>query len=164
MGSEEPLNRYFLFPGTLFAESREYQISTVLGSCVTVCLWDRVARRGGMNHFMLPLWNGEGLATPKYGNIAMEKLLGKVLSIGCRHDCLIAKVFGGANIMDTAHDSLMIGDRNIALAFDMLGEFRIPVIAHDVGGRVGRKVIMNTASGVVLVGKGKPISVRSTAE
>jgi chemotaxis protein CheD len=49
----------------------------------------------------------------------------------------------------------MIGDRNITMAFQMLEEFRIPVIAKDIGGQIGRKIIMNTATGVVLVGKGK---------
>ena len=155
MGSDEPINRHFLFPGTIFAESAEYQISTVLGSCVAVCLWDHAARRGGMNHIMLPLWNGEGLATPKYGNIAMERLLAKVLFIGCRRENLVAKVFGGANVTGTGLEVFMIGDRNITLAFEMLAEFRIPVASKDVGGRVGRKIIMNTETGVVLVGKGK---------
>lgn len=155
MGSEEPANKHFLFPGTIFAEPHEYLISTVLGSCIAVCLWDRVVRKGGMNHFMLPLWNGEGLATPKYGNIAMEKLLAKVLAIGCRREHLVAKVFGGANVSGTGLEVYMIGDRNIIMAFQMLEEFRIPVIAKDVGGRVGRKIIMNTATGVVMVGKGK---------
>lgn len=158
MGSNEALNKHFLFPGTLFAEPLEYQISTVLGSCVAVCLWDQVARRGGMNHMMLPFWNGEGLATPKYGNIAMEKLLSKVLSIGCRREHLIAKVFGGANVSGTGVELFMIGDRNITLAMDMLEEFKIPVVAEDVGGRVGRKIIMNSETGVVLVAKGRKVA------
>ncbi|NTV49660.1 MAG: chemotaxis protein CheD [Geobacteraceae bacterium] len=155
MGSEEQINKHFLFPGTIFADPLEYQISTVLGSCVAVCLWDKVVRRGGMNHMMLPFWNGEGLATPKYGNIAMEKLLGKVLSIGCHREHLVAKIFGGANVSGTGLEVFMIGDRNVTLALQMLEEFRIPVVAKDVGGRVGRKIIMNSETGVILVGKGK---------
>jgi chemotaxis protein CheD len=155
VGSEETTNKHFLYPGTIFAEPREYLISTVLGSCVAVCLWDHLLRRGGMNHMMLPLWNGEGLATPKYGNIAMEKLLLKVLSIGCRRENLVAKVFGGANVSGTGMEVFMIGDRNIMLASEMLEEFRIPIVARDVGGRVGRKIIMNSETGVVLVGKGR---------
>jgi chemotaxis protein CheD len=155
VGSEEQVNKHFLFPGTIFADPLEYRISTVLGSCVAVCLWDKVARRGGMNHMLLPLWNGEGLATPKYGNIAMEKLLSKVLSIGCHREHLVAKIFGGANVTRTGLEVFMIGDRNITLALQMLDEFRIPVVAKDVGGRVGRKIIMNSETGVILVGKGK---------
>lgn len=138
MTGEELLNKHFLYPGTIFADPRACQISTVLGSCVAVCMWDRSARLGGMNHIMLPLWNGEGLATPKYGNIAMEKLLDKMLRIGCRRENLVAKVFGGGNISGTGLEVFLIGDRNLMLAFQMLEEFRIPVVARDVGGRVGR--------------------------
>ncbi|MDD2733518.1 MAG: chemotaxis protein CheD [Desulfuromonadaceae bacterium] len=155
MSSKDSLNKHFLFPGTIFADPLAYQISTVLGSCVAVCLWDQVMRRGGMNHMMLPFWNGEGLATPKYGNIAMEKLLAKMLSIGCHREHLVAKVFGGANVSGTGLEVFMIGDRNITLAFQMLEEFRIPVVAKDIAGQVGRKIVMNTGTGVVLVGKGR---------
>ncbi|MDO9067819.1 MAG: chemotaxis protein CheD [Deltaproteobacteria bacterium] len=159
MGSEETVKRHFLFPGTIFAEPDEFLISTVLGSCVAVCFWDKVVCKGGINHFMLPLWNGEGLATPKYGNIAMEKLLAKMFSIGCRRENLVAKVFGGANVTGTGLEVFLIGDRNITLAVQMLEEFRIPVVARDVGGRVGRKIIMNSATGVVMVGKGRKAEV-----
>ena len=155
MGNDEPIHKHFLFPGTLFAEPYECRISTVLGSCVAVCMWDHVVRKGGMNHIMLPLWNGEGLATPKYGNIAMEKLLAKVLSMGCSREHLVAKVFGGANVTGTGLEVFMIGDRNIMLVFQMLEEFGISVVAKDIGGRVGRKIIMNSETGVVLVGKGR---------
>ena len=108
-----------------------------------------------MNHFMLPLWNGEGLATPKYGNIAMERLLEHVLTLGARKEHLVAKVFGGANLLTTSSAACPIGERNIELALTQLEEWRIAVVATDLGGRVGRKIIMNTMTGVVLLGRGK---------
>jgi len=157
---DETINKHFLYPGTLFADPRDFLISTVLGSCVSVCMWDAVARLGGMNHYMLPLWNGEGLATPKYGNIAIEKLRARLLAMGCRREHLTAKLFGGANVVGRGSDVFMIGDRNINLAYDLLKDFDIPVEACDVGGNAGRKVIMNTASGVILVGRGKLKPVR----
>lgn len=147
-------HKHFLFPGTLHVARGECQITTVLGSCVAVCLWDKAFGGGGMNHFMLPLWNGEGLATPKYGNIAMERLLEHVLRAGCRQEHLVAKVFGGANINNSGNEAFLIGDRNTALALQMLNDWHIPVVASDVGGRLGRKVIMNTLTGLVQVSKG----------
>lgn len=144
-----------MFPGNLHVSATECVITTVLGSCISVCLWDPVLCAGGMNHFMLPLWNGEGLATPKYGTIAMDKLLENVMSLGCIRQRLIAKVFGGANMSGTGHEILMIGDRNITLALQTLEEWKIPVTASDVGGRCGRKVIMNTMTGVVLLGRNR---------
>ncbi len=151
----DDLLKHFLFPGTLYVAQTECQISTILGSCVAVCLWDKVYGGGGMNHFMLPLWNGEGLPTPKYGTIAMEKLLDRVLRFGCRREHLVAKVFGGSNINATGNEAFLIGDRNTTLALQTLDDWNIPVVGTDVGGRLGRKVIMNTLTGVVLVGKGQ---------
>jgi len=158
VGSDETIPKHFLFPGTLFAAPQPHRVSTVLGSCVAVCLWDPVVRMGGINHYMLPLWNGEGLATPKYGNIAIEKLLARVVGMGCGREHLVAKVFGGANVMGTGNEVFMIGDRNVTLAYEMLEEFGIPITASDVGGRVGRKIVMDTATGIVLVGKGRRLT------
>ena len=149
--------KHFLFPGGIHVSREACDISTVLGSCVAVTLWDYRLKYGGMNHFMLPLWNGEGLPTPKYGNIAMEKLLEKMLAIGCRKEQLVAKVFGGGNINGTGREIFMIGDRNITLAFQMLDDWRIHIESTDVGGIVGRKVIMNTATGIIHVAKGKKV-------
>lgn len=151
--ADQDQTRHFLFPGTLYASREECRITTVLGSCVAVCLWDQIYGGGGMNHFMLPLWNGEGLPTPKYGNIAMERLLERVLALGCNRSYLVAKVFGGANINETTNGAFLIGDRNTTLALQTLKEWRIEVVAADLGGRLGRKIVMNTLNGEVLVGK-----------
>ena len=148
------IGKHFLLPGMTYADARECLITTVLGSCVSVCLWDQRYGRGGMNHFMLPLWNGEGLATPKYGTIAMERLLENMLALGSRKEHLVAKVFGGANLLASSA-ACPIGSRNIELALSQLEEWRIMVVASDLGGHVGRKVIMNTLTGVVLLGRGK---------
>lgn len=128
-------------------------VHTVLGSCVSVCLWDRRLACGGMNHFMLPLWNGEGLATPKYGNIAIENLLEQMLFMGCRKEDLVAKVFGGANVMRGDPDFFNVGERNIIVAREHLGRHRIPVVGMEVGGNIGFKVIFNTQNGIVRVGR-----------
>lgn len=116
-------------------------------------------RMSGINHYMLPLWNGEGLATPKFGNIAIEKLVAKMLAMGCRRESLAAKVFGGANLMGSGNEVFLIGDRNVSLAVQMLEEYGIPIVASDVGGRSGRKIILQSETGVVLVGKGKLRSI-----
>ena len=65
----------FLAQSQIFSDTRPHRLSTVLGSCVAVCLWDQRLKFGGMNHYMLPMWNGAGLASPKYGNIAIPKLI-----------------------------------------------------------------------------------------
>jgi len=91
--------RHFLFPSALFAEKNPHRITTVLGSCVAVCLYDPLTRQGGINHFMLPFWNGSGLASPRYGNIAIEALIDRMHLMGCQTMTLQAKIFGGPNVL-----------------------------------------------------------------
>ena len=145
------LASHYLYPCMLFAHRNEHVVSTVLGSCVTVCLRDPVLELGGVNHYMLPLWNGEGLPTPKYGNIAIDKLIQKMLCLGCVRERLAAKLFGGANVIGTGQGLFPVGARNIILAREMLALEGIPIIASDVGGEFGRKLIYNTRTGLALV-------------
>ncbi len=144
-------NSHYLLPGNIFAHRDEYTVTTVLGSCVSVCLWDPAAGIGGINHYMLPLWNGDGLASPRYGNIAIEKLIAKMLDIGAERSRLRAKVFGGGDVLKVTSAFMNIGARNVVLAQDVLREEKIPIISADTGGQNGRKLLFNTRTGVVLV-------------
>jgi len=129
-------------------------VTTILGSCVSVCLFDSRIIAGGINHFMLPFWNGDGLESPKYGNIAIKKLIEEMGKIGCEKDNLRAKVFGGANILrgDISEDA-GIGRRNIEIAMRILQQEKIPVISSSVGEYYGRKIIFNTGTGEVFMKK-----------
>jgi len=137
-------NLHFLYPSALFASKAPHMVTTILGSCVAVCMYDPNVRIGGINHFMLPLWNGQGLASPKYGNIAIEKLLEKMISLGSNKNTIQAKVFGGGEVIQTNITQFNIGARNIKLALDMLDELKIPVLGQSVGGKLGRKILFNT--------------------
>lgn len=143
-------NRY-LFPAEIFVSSEPTMVSTVLGSCVAVCLWDSRFAIGGMNHYLLPLWNGDGLATPKYGNIAIGQLVEKVVAKGAARKNIQAKIFGGAAMWSHADGLFAIGLRNIELAQQQLKELQIPVVASDVGGTLSRKIFFNTGDGSVLL-------------
>ena len=143
------LESHFLYPAALFASKQPYKVNTILGSCIAVCLWDRKLKTGGMCHYMLPLWNGEGLASPKYGNIAIEKLLEKMYSFGSEKKYIVAKVFGGGEVIQTKIPHFKIGERNIQLAWEQLKEMKIPIISSSVGGKNGRKIIFYTETGEV---------------
>ena len=145
----ESLPVHFLYPAELYVSKAPYQINTILGSCVAVCLFDPILNIGGMNHFMLPYWNGQGLASPKYGNIANEKLLDKMLSLGCNKNNLKAKMFGGGEVIETQIVQFHIGARNIEVAKLFLEEKKIPIISSSVGGKLGRKIEFFTLSGEV---------------
>ena len=144
-----PEKSHFLYPAALFAPREPHIINTILGSCVAVCLWDPTMNIGGMAHYMLPLWNGEGLASPKYGNIAIERLLDKLLSYGSKKYNVKAKIFGGGEVIDSQAPYFYIGQRNIEIAEEMLGDMRIPILGSSTGGKLGRKIIFNTYTGEV---------------
>jgi chemotaxis protein CheD len=143
------IQQYFLYPSTLFASRTPTNVNTILGSCVAICLYDPILKIGGINHFMLPLWNGQGLASPKYGNIAAEKLIDKMLSLGSQKSNLIAKVFGGGEVIESSIKVFNIGSRNIAIAYEMLDEYKIPIVAKSVGGKFGRKIEFNSSTGEI---------------
>jgi chemotaxis protein CheD len=104
---------------------------------------------GGMNHYMLPNWSGNDLVSPKYGNVAIEKLIEKMLNMGSKKNNLNAKVFGGGELLGSDKNTLRIGQRNIRVAEMMLGEHKIPIIASSTGGNQGRKILFNTSTGEV---------------
>ena len=145
----ENLPVHFLYPAELFISKTPYQINTILGSCVAVCLYDPVLKIGGINHYMLPYWNGQGLASPKYGNIAIEKLIDKMLSLGSNKNNLKAKIFGGGEVIETQIVQFHIGSRNIEIARQMLEEKKIPILTSSVGGKLGRKIEFITFTGEV---------------
>jgi len=98
---------------------------------------------------MLPFWNGQGLASPKYGNIAIERLLEKMIALGCKKSNIRAKVFGGGEVIETNIAQFKIGQRNIELAMEALDDLKIPIVAKSVGGKLGRKIEFNTETGEV---------------
>lgn len=145
------MKRHYLYPGNIFASADPHLVTTILGSCISVCLFDPVVAIGGINHYMLPLWNGEGLASPRYGNIAITRLVEKLERLGCKWHRLEAKVFGGGEVLRITRGSINVSERNIIFAKDILGQMKIPIIAIDVGGKTGRRIVMNSGNGKVVM-------------
>jgi chemotaxis protein CheD len=135
-------------PGDWAIETQR-PLATLLGSCVSVCLFDERARLGGMNHFMLP----SGSKTPNseqdallHGDYAMEVLVNAMLARGARKDRLIAKAFGGGNIVKAIRTP--IGERNIQFAREWLTREGISLQAADFGGPWSRKILFEPENGV----------------
>ena len=138
--------RIYLYPGSIAIARVPSVITTILGSCVAVCLWDPVALRGGMNHYILP--RGGSSPSPRYGNHALPMLLDEVLAIDSVHRRnLVAAIFGGASMMNSDTASLKLGERNVLEAREFLARESIAIVDEDVGGREGRKVVFRTADG-----------------
>lgn len=149
--SSTQINTHFLYPAGLFANTEPYLVDTILGSCVAVCLYDSIKMIGGINHYMLPYWNGTGLASPKYGNIAIQKLIEKMLAMGSKPENIQAKIFGGGEIIEAKTNMFKIGERNIEIAINTLKENKIKITGQSVAGKQGRKIRFNTHTGVVLM-------------
>jgi chemotaxis protein CheD len=145
-----PLPRPFLTPGTLYCSAEPAVVTTVLGSCVAVCLLDRHRRGAGMNHFVLPhRTSAEGGL--RYGDVALDRLGERMLRLGCGIGDLRAKVFGGAAVLPFGEAGDTVGDRNVAVALDWLRGHGIPILARRTGGQTGLLVRFHTGSGRVLV-------------
>jgi chemotaxis protein CheD len=143
------MNKEFINSGQLYIASEPTHIAIILGSCVGICLYDQSTNICGLNHYLLSFWNGNGLKSPKYGNISIELMIDKMLQVGANKNKMIAKVFGGANIYNVNVGNNIIGEQNILVATQLLAEHRIPIVAKDVGGTRGRKILVDSATGRV---------------
>ena len=130
-------------PGAWVVDT-EKPLSTLLGSCVAVCLFDPQMRIGGINHFMLPDMGrskNSDVDSLLSGDFAMEALLNALLSKGAKKVRLQAKAFGGGTIIDTDASSLSIGMRNANFAKEWLARESIPLRTSDFLGPWSRKII-----------------------
>jgi chemotaxis protein CheD len=139
----------YLHPGQVVVSGEPLQVSTILGSCVAICLYDERAGLGGLNHFVLP-----DLSTidpsPRYAGPAFRELLTRLRDLGARSGALQAKVFGGSDTLGFSAEST-IGARNVESARSLLALAGIPIVGEDVGGPVGRKLLFETRSGAAWV-------------
>lgn len=169
----EHVNRYWdkvhgvwaakILPGELYVSTHGEMISTVLGSCISVCIRDKNKGIGGMNHFMLPKDNefsseswGDNPATSasRYGNWAMEYLINAILKRGGEKKNFEVKVFGGGQMMAKMTD---IGQKNILFVYQYLAEEMLKIEASDVGDVFARKVLYFPDTGNVKVRRIKDV-------
>lgn len=149
-----------ILPGEYYFSGRDMVIVTVLGSCVSACIRDRVSGIGGMNHFMLPDSGSDEhspiSASMRYGNYAMEILINELLKAGARRENLEAKVFGGGNVL-RGFTSINVGERNAKFVREYLKTENIRITAEDLIDIYPRKVFFFPRSGKVLVKKLKVV-------
>lgn len=145
-----------ILPGEFYVTKQREVISTVLGSCISACVYDEVMGIGGMNHFMLPINKAASLGTEedqlscRYGNWAMEFLINEVIKNGGNRKNLKVKLFGGGQIIQSMTD---VGEGNIKFASAYLKQEGLSVDSHDVGGPWPRKVLFYPETGKAQVKK-----------
>ncbi len=145
-------------PGEYYVTRDDEVITTVLGSCISVCMRDPVSRIGGMNRFMLPASPRGGsysltAAANSYGNYVMEQLVNEILKHGGVKRQFEIKVFGGSQILANVKN---LGDLSIDFIRRYLGEERLNVSSQDLAGTAPRKVCYSPRTGRVRIKKLDP--------
>lgn len=148
-----------ILPGEYYVTIQNELIMTVLGSCVSACIRDRIFGIGGMNHFMLPMGSKEHILSNKdintatrYGNYAMEKLINDILKHGGKRENLEIKIFGGGRVMQQMQ-LIDVGRRNIDFVRNYIETEGLNLIAENVGDVHPRKIVYQPESGRVRMKK-----------
>lgn len=149
LAQRDGLRRIAVIQGeTRVSQDKDIVLTTVLGSCISACLYDPIAGVGGLNHFLLAE-PGMGETDPKsmqrYGVYAMEVLINAMMALGAQRHSLKARLFGGAMMRDGFRD---IGTANAQFARRFLADERIALVGEDVGGISARRVEFRPALGL----------------
>ena len=147
---EAPRRFVYLLPGSLHCAAVPTVISTILGSCIAICLWDPARKLGGMNHYVLPASATEA-QDARYGEFAIDHLIDGMEALGCRARGLVAKVFGGAAVLSVDSTQPSVGTKNLQLALERLAVRRIRVVGRRTGGVQGLLVRFATDLGEAML-------------
>jgi chemotaxis protein CheD len=147
------VNQVSIGIGEYFASSQDVVIHTVLGSCVAVCLYDPEKKIGGMNHILMPSNPDINKydASARYGIHAMELLINAIMRLGGNRKKMVAKTFGGANLLMAVSQKNAVGARNVEFVVNFLRAEKIKILSHDFGGHDSRKIFFHVATGEVFL-------------
>jgi chemotaxis protein CheD len=146
-----------VLPGEYYVDNEDILVMTTLGSCIAACLYDRNAKVGGMNHFMLPEGAGD---SGRYGTYAMELLINEMMKRGATRLTMEAKIFGGGAVI-AGMNSINVGERNTQFVTEFLNTERIPIVSKDVLEIFPRKVCYLPASGKAMVKRLAPTNAEA---
>ncbi|MCG8381306.1 MAG: chemoreceptor glutamine deamidase CheD [Gammaproteobacteria bacterium] len=157
------MNFIKLLPGDYYVTHKNETIMTILGSCVSACIYDPIKNVGGMNHFMLPDGEGASLINEgaRYGSFAMENTINEIIKVGGVKSNLLVKVFGGARIIE---GNGSVGMRNIKFVENYLKLEKIKLISSCVGDIYPLKVKFYPVTGKVLVKKLESLQKSSVSQ
>lgn len=136
--------------GEVAASSRPLRLETVLGSCVAVCLYDPVARVGGMNHILVPSSASDCNCGPRCGIHAMELLVNALMKHGADRRRIVAKAFGAGNVLPIGRTPT-VGELNAKFVREFLQTEKIPLLAERMGGDQAVRVIFHAHTGRAFV-------------
>ena len=146
------MNNIYLNIGDVVVSERPASLETILGSCVSVCIWDNTIGIGGMNHIMLPKENGNKNIKPTvFAYPAVDMLIQKLQAMGCMINNLQAKIFGGGIAIKVLAQSFNVGGLNVEAAKRRLKYYDIPVVDEYTEPQNGIRLTFHTHTGSAYV-------------
>jgi chemotaxis receptor (MCP) glutamine deamidase CheD/CheY-like chemotaxis protein len=146
------MDQRFLLPGEYHVTKKQMSIDTLLGSCVSVCLYNIKNGHAAMNHFLLDRPsdpNNKDIG--RYGTSSIQHILNTLMAVDSSPYSYRAQIFGGAAVVDALEGGRDIGARNIMIAKQLLDSNGIRIIHKDIGGTRGRRIKFDTAQNAVQV-------------
>ncbi len=134
-----------LWAGDIVAEPGRIRMSTVLGSCVSVCLFDASLGIGGMNHYLVP----RGGKSAIHGDWATAELIRQMCALGSAPRQMKAKIFGGGSPLRLANEEFAVGRGNVEVAREILAAERIAIVAEKVEHSGGLRLFFESWTGTV---------------
>lgn len=139
----------------LFSSKDQTELRVLgLGSCIGLCLLDPVVKLAAVAHIVLPQAKATGIADPgKYADTAVPYIIDQMTRNGAKKHRLRAAIVGGAQLFafEAASESFNVGERNIIAVKSHLAFAQVRLMAEDVGGNVGRTLVLNAITGDVRV-------------
>jgi chemotaxis protein CheD len=157
MNLPEHILEIFLMPGDFYWGDSSTRIRTILGSCISICLWHPVKKEGGMCHYMLPTRNvnfssGKHQLNGKYGDEAWELFLREISKSNTKPSEYLVKLFGGSNMFTAVERKISdigMGDKNIDFARKIINEYKLNLVSENLGGGKPRRIHFDIWSGNV---------------
>ncbi|HTN87637.1 MAG TPA: chemotaxis protein CheD [Sorangium sp.] len=143
---------HHVMPGQLFVSSEPTSVTTIVGSCVAICLWDATTGVGGMNHYVLPTCPGPAMASVRFADIACQRLIERLVELGASSRALQARVVGGACLISAFRErGTHLGAQNVNAGLAFLRAEGIRIAQLDTGGNRGRKIVFRTSDGGISI-------------
>ncbi len=156
------LANVYLKPGEIFISDKPVVVKTVLGSCISVTMFNSRLRIGAICHGMLPECdemngcNCDGDEGVRYVDCSIRNMLEKLHSFGILNNEIEVKMFGGADMFKTIRgkpNPMNVGEQNIKAAFKIMGDSNLRLAASDIGGPSGRALMFIPNTGEVFLKK-----------
>jgi len=156
------LANVYLKPGEIFISDKPTIVKTVLGSCISLTMFNSRLRVGAICHGMLPdcnEMNGPNCACIegyRYVDCSIRNMLEEMHSLGILNEEIEVKIFGGADMFKTVRgrpNSINVGEQNMTAAFKIMGDSNLRLAASDIGGSSGREIIFIPNTGQVFLKK-----------